>query len=195
MRKRILSILLLLSLCLSLLVGAAQLKEDLALAGQLVRLHVIAASDSKEDQREKLLVRDAVLQQLQNFQPENLDQAIDLLHTALPKLAETAQQALSDEKNVTVSLETETYPKRDYGTFSLPAGEYISLKVMIGEAEGQNWWCVVYPALCHAIDAGEFEETAAEAGLSQDQIRLVTGKDVIFRFKFLEILQKLKDFF
>lgn len=191
---------LLLPICLSLLLGSAQLARDTALNGELVRLHVIAASDSVEDQRVKLLVRDAILEKVKQHEFESAEEAVNTLRVSLDAFAVIAQQKLSGEgfnKSVEVRLCTECYPRRNYGTFSLPAGEYVSLQIRLGEAEGQNWWCVVYPALCHACDEGTFHEAAQAAGFSDGQIRLMTmdTSKIQFRFKILELLQKLKNFF
>lgn len=200
MKRKYVSLILFFALCLSLLIGSAQLARDSQLNEKLVRLHVIAASDSEEDQRVKLLVRDAVLEKIDSMQLLTTHQAIETLRTSLDLLAETAREVLHREgfaDDVQVRLCTEQYPMRQYGSFSLPAGEYVSLQIRLGEAEGQNWWCVVYPGLCHACDEGVFAQAAEAAGFSDGQIRLMTldSKTVQFRFKLLELVQKLKNFF
>lgn len=200
MKRNLLVFLLLGAVCFSLLLGSAQLSRDTQLNGSLVRLHVIAASNSPEDQRVKLLVRDAILQQVDAMDLQSMDQAVQVLGEAVPVLAETAREVLHREGfryAVQAALCTEEYPRRDYGTFSLPAGEYVSLQIRLGEAEGQNWWCVVYPGLCHACDEGVFRLAAEAAGLSDGQIRLmqVDTSNVQFRFKILEWLQRIKNFF
>ena len=200
MKRKIISCILLLCVCASSLIASAQLSEDAALNAQVVRLHVIAASDSQEDQRVKLLVRDAILEVLQPMKASNSEEAIRELRMKLDDLAACARQVLAREgmeKSIEVRLCTEEYPVRDYGTFALPAGEYVSLQVRLGEAEGQNWWCVVYPGLCHATDDEAFLQVAEAAGLSDGQIRLMTvdSTQVQFRFKLLELLQKIKNFF
>lgn len=200
MKRKYVSLILFFALCLSLLIGSAQLARDSQLNEKLVRLHVIAASNSEEDQRVKLLVRDAVLEKIDSMQLLTTQQAIDTLRASLASLAETAREVLHREgfaDDVQVRLCTEQYPMRQYGSFSLPAGEYVSLQIRLGEAEGQNWWCVVYPGLCHACDEGVFAQAAEAAGFSDGQIRLMTldSKTVQFRFKLLELVQKLKNFF
>lgn len=200
MKRKHVSLILFFALCLSLLIGSAQLARDSQLNEKLVRLHVIAASDSEEDQCVKRLVRDAVLEKIDSMQLLTTQQAIDTLRASLASLAETAQEVLHREgfaDDVQVRLCTEQYPVRQYGSFSLPAGEYVSLQIRLGEAEGQNWWCVVYPGLCHACDEGVFAQAAEAAGFSDGQIRLMTldSKTVQFRFKLLELVQKLKNFF
>ena len=201
MKRKILSLCLLLGLAAALVLGAQAAQDGQALTGSLVRLHVIAASDSQQDQQLKLQVRDAVLDALPEL-PEGcgVEMAIPALRAALPELARTASDTLKQagaEERVTVRLCTEQYPARDYGTFALPAGEYVSLQVRIGAAEGHNWWCVVYPNLCRAASTDVFRMEAAAAGLSSGQMRLMTvdSGSVQFRFRFLELLQKLRALF
>lgn len=201
MRRRILSLCLLLGLAAALALGAQAAREGQVLAGSLVRLHVIAASDSERDQQVKLQVRDAVLNALPEL-PEDCgaEGAVSVLRAALPELARAASDALEqagEEERVTVRLCTEQYPERDYGTFALPAGEYVSLQVRIGAAAGHNWWCVVYPNLCRAASTDVFRMEAEAAGLSSGQMRLmmVDSGSVQFRFRFLELLQKLRALF
>ena len=115
----------------------------------LIRLHVLAVSDSEEDQARKLIVRDAVLETAQQMLSESTDyaQAYSILDERLADIEAAAERALTGE-TISATLTKEHYPDRDYGTFTLPEGEYTSLKVVIGEGQGQNWWCVVYPSLC-----------------------------------------------
>ena len=115
----------------------------------LIRLHVLAESDSAADQAEKLIVRDAVLARAQQILAECADytQAYATLDAHMAEITTAAQQA-SEREDIRAGLVREMYPDRDYGDFTLPQGEYISLKVEIGPAQGQNWWCVVYPSLC-----------------------------------------------
>ena len=200
MKQKLMIMALLTAISVSLLAGSAQLAQGAELNGQLVRLHVIAASDSQEDQCVKLIVRDAILEAVDRYACSNMEEAIRTMRANVDSLAGIAQQTLLREginQRVEVRLCTERYPQRCYGTFSLPAGEYVSLQVRIGAAEGQNWWCVVYPALCHACDEGMFREAAQAAGFSDGQIRLMSMEHskVQFRFKIFEILQKLKNFF
>ena len=129
-------------------------------AGGLLRLHVVANSDTVRDQQVKLAVRDAVLA----FCAPVLEHAQDrdavcaALRPKLQELADCAQQTLEeagDYRAVTVRLAQEYYPTRNYTDFSLPAGEYLGLRVTIGAGQGHNWWCVIYPALCTEAAAGE----------------------------------------
>ena len=95
-----------------------------------------------------------------------------------------------------MTLRRELFPTREYDTFRLPAGVYRSLRVSIGEAAGQNWWCVVFPALCLSAGAEELEAQAAGAGFTPEELQLITGEDegIELEFKTLELLGKLKEF-
>ena len=192
--KRIIPICLAAGLAAALLFGAAAARDAQNLCAGLVRLHVIAASDSEGDQAQKLRVRDAVLAALKDFAPSDAEDAAEQLAARLPELAEAARSALDTPAIVTVRLCREVYPTRDYGTFALPAGEYASLQVRIGAAEGRNWWCVVYPALCRFAEGIEWLDAAETAGFSDAQLRLIRTKpdEIQYRLKLVEWLQRLR---
>ena len=165
-----------------------------ALNEELLRLHVVGASDSKEDQNVKLLVRDAVLQSLEDGLRglADLDDACDYVARMLPEVEAAANNCLEAagfDDTVTVSLTEEAFPTRQYDTFSLPAGVYKALRVVIGEGEGKNWWCVVFPQLCAGND---FVETASVAGFSEELTGTLEGKREI-RFWLLEKFGELKN--
>ena len=192
--KRAIPICLAVGLAAALLVGAAAARDAQDISAGLVRLHVIAASDDSFDQAQKLRARDAVLKALEGFAPSDARAAAEQLAARLPELAEAAQSALQTQTPVTVRLCRETYPTRDYGTFALPAGEYASLQVRIGAAEGRNWWCVVYPALCRTAEGVEWLDAAEAAGFSDGQLRLIRTKpeEIQYRLKLAELLQRLR---
>lgn len=182
---------------LALVWGMWSLQSQQHLAGEVIRLHVIADSDSAEDQRLKLRVRDAVLEQAEQWLQgvEDRDAAEEILRTRLMDLRDLAAEVVRSAGyayEVDAWLTPETYPTRDYGAFSLPGGEYLSLRIVIGEGEGHNWWCVVYPPLCTAAATGELEEKASAAGLSEADIGLITrdGKGCTVRFKSIELWEK-----
>ncbi len=135
----------------------------------LIRFHVVAASNSQADQSIKLQVRDAVIEQVQEEMANlsNADSAKAYLLERLDDLEQTADTVLAEAgvtDHATVTLAKESFPTRDYDTFSLPAGVYDSLRITIGEGEGENWWCVVFPSLCLSATADGFEDAAAGAG-------------------------------
>ncbi len=180
-------------LLIALILSVLPVRGEEAIYDDVIRLHILAASDSEEDQALKLLVRDAVLETygsaLSSY--ESRDAAAEAVEALIPAIETTARETLVQAgctDSVTVTLTEEEYPRRDYAAFSLPAGEYLSLRILIGDAEGQNWWCVLYPPLC--LDAsceGDTSLSDAEWGLMTKNGR---GKYKV-RFKSLEILKGL----
>lgn len=175
-----------------LLADSNQLRED------LLRLHVVGASDSEEDQAVKLEVRDAILATLEQGMSDvaDMEQAKAYVRDMIPKLTEVANQVLEKagfDKTVSISLGEEEFPVREYDTFSLPSGIYQSLRIIIGEGEGQNWWCVVFPKLCMSATTEEFVEVAAMEGMDETLSGTLTGEYEI-RFWLLDQLGKLGNF-
>ena len=170
--------------------------DSQALHDQLLRLHVVGASDSREDQDVKLLVRDAILQSLEEGLQDVTDpqQAWDYVARMLPKVEAAANRCLAAagfSDTVAVSLTEEAFPTREYDTFSLPAGVYKALRVVIGEGAGKNWWCVVFPQLCMGTEA-DFVETANMAGFSEELTGTLEGEYEL-RFWLLEKLGEVKN--
>ncbi|MBR5020555.1 MAG: stage II sporulation protein R [Oscillospiraceae bacterium] len=168
------------------------------LKNELVRLHVVAASDSEEDQTIKLQVRDAVLESLQAGLADVTDigEAKAYIQSQLPKLESAANEVLVAAgcgDVAAVSLQVEEFAARVYDTFSLPAGLYDSLRVTIGEGEGRNWWCVTFPTLCMPATTEGFEAVAAGAGFSDDLTGTLTGEYEV-RFYLLDLLGQLENF-
>lgn len=189
---------LLLGLAAVLLTGALSLGEQTALSEKVVRLHVLANSDSEEDQALKLRVRDRVLAETETLLEASADRkdAEQRLTAALPELEQLAAVEIAEcgyDYPVSVRLEETSFPTRTYDGFTLPAGEYLALRVLIGAAEGQNWWCVVFPPLCAAASE-DVAETALAAGLSEDQVGLITEENQGYelRLKSVELWEKLK---
>ena len=180
----------LVALSISLCVGTWAQNRQSQLAGKLVRLHVIAASDEETEQEIKLRVRDAVLEYLNPVlsQAKTPEQARRMIENRLEVIAQAASSA-SEGRRVTVSLGKENYPLREYDGFRLPAGVYDSLKVTLGEGQGHNWWCVVFPPLC--VSAARSDELIAAMG--EDDYALITGQEgYILKFRLLEIWGELK---
>ena len=193
-KSGILLLSLLLAGCITMLWSAH--RAQMAMAEKLVRLHVLANSDSEEDQRLKLNVRDAVLAAAESALDDCADreQAEAALRQMLPELEQAAEETLTlhgSDAAVSAVLSRELYPKRTYDTFSLPAGEYLSLRVVIGEGAGRNWWCVVYPPLCLAATTEEVAQSAAQAGFNGEEIALITSEEggAVVRFKLWEWLK------
>ena len=134
---------------------AAQVRAD------TIRLHVLANSDTLEDQLLKLEVRDAILEALPAAvtSAATPQQAAQALRTALPRLQRAANLALHQAhsaQRAAVRLETADFAARAYGSFALPGGAYTALRVELGDAQGHNWFCVLYPALCVAGATAEY---------------------------------------
>ena len=188
---------LLLGLCAALLWGAWSAQQQEELSRKMIRLHVIAHSDSTEDQALKLQVRDAVLDYATAVLQRSADMAAaqQELQRELPRIESIARAAVTAEGydyGVTASLGQAEFPLKEYEGFSLPAGEYTALRLVIGEGAGQNWWCVVFPPLCTAA-ACEFDETALAAGLSEEDIALITESEgYVLKFRALELWQQLR---
>lgn len=141
---------------IGLLKSAAPAKSVLASSEGVLRLHVIAASDSEEDQSAKLAVRDAILPLFS--QAESYEDARAFLLSHGSELQQTAEAVLNSyglDYGVQLSLGMETFPDRVYGDLLFPAGEYDALCVRLGPAEGHNWWCVLFPPLCIVSETGE----------------------------------------
>ena len=189
---------LLLALAVTILWGAASLGQQEELGRKVIRLHVIANSDSPEDQALKLRVRDRVLARAQEIleQSADMEQAEQALTAALPELTREARETLAAEgcaQPVQARLEPAEFPTKDYDGFSLPAGKYLALRVIIGQGAGQNWWCVVFPPLCTAA-ASDVPAVALDAGLTDQEVALITETDegYILKFKSVELWQALK---
>ncbi len=197
MKKNKLFALIFFSLSLLTLLLFLPLNKADNLYSSVIRIHVLANSDEESDQEKKLLVRDRIL----NFAKENLsenttrEEAEKEIENLLPQIISLAEDTLKNagsKDKVSATLSHEYYPTRQYEDFSLPAGKYLSLRVMIGEAKGQNWWCVLFPPIC-INSAVETEDALAKAGMEEKNISTVTGKKrYIYRFKLLEFWQKSK---
>lgn len=198
--KKILLILFGISLLWAAFLGCAELMaQQQTLANKLIRFHVVADSDSAEDQSLKLLVRDALLEELAplSAKAQSREEMLQLLEKSLPSVKEVAEQVLAAQGSddcVEVSLQQEAFPTRYYDTFALPAGEYLSLRVCLGSAEGKNWWCVCFPTLCRSACTQDMRAVAAGAGFSDDEIDWMTKPDhYVIRFKLLEWIEALKN--
>ena len=166
---------------------------------ELVRLHVVAASDSAEDQRIKLRVKDAVVESLyaDMAKLEDIDAAKRYLQENLPKIEALANRVLEEAgctDTARASLAVETFTTRVYETFTLPSGMYDALRITIGAGKGQNWWCVAFPTLCMSATAEGFEEAASCGGFSEELIDTLEGKDGYeIRFFLLDLLGRIEN--
>lgn len=159
-----------LGLALTILLTAviARRRVESRVCADTLRLHILANSDTLEDQLIKLQVRDAVLAALPEpvLQAADAAQAEAALRQALPVLTRACQQALLEahcSQTVRLRLESLPFAARDYGAFALPGGRYNALRVELGNAAGHNWFCVLYPALCVAGASARYPTSAENA--------------------------------
>lgn len=197
-KLKLVEIALLVGLAVFLASGGLALRAQSQLAERVVRLHVLANSNGEEDQELKLLVRDRVLARATELltQAGNRAEAESLLRRELPELEALAARELRAngcDYPVTAELTDTEFPTREYDGFTLPAGEYLALRVVIGEGAGRNWWCVVFPPLCTAASA-EVPAAALAAGLTEDQVGLITEEDrgYVPKFKTVEWWEQLR---
>lgn len=196
MKKTIAVTLVLVSLFL--FVGLFPVHGEEKIYDSVVRLHVLANSDSEEDQSLKLEVRDAILELtaplLENCADRNEAEAV--LRAHIPELIAAAKLVLETagcNDSVTIEFDDEEYPERTYDSFCFPSGTYLSMRVLIGNAEGHNWWCCLFPPICRAaatVSKKEAENTFISVGLTPSQYKIITenNKPVYkVRFKILEI--------
>lgn len=179
---------LLLALSITLCAGAWAQGRSAAISGSLIRLHVVAASDAVYEQELKLRVRDSVLAYLEPLLDvaDDASEARGIIEEALPGVRAAAESA-AEGRGVRVELGREAYPTREYESFTLPAGIYESLRVTLGEGEGRNWWCVVFPPLC--TTAAGVENTLSALGEAGDI--LAPGGEIEIRFRLVELWGEL----
>ena len=169
------------------------------IASNIIRFHVRAESDSKEDQWLKLQVKEAVLAYISPVlsKSQSVDESRQLLYNEsenIRNVAAATLRSLGDESDVNVYFENCYFPMKTYGDMTFPPGEYEAFRVDIGEAKGKNWWCVLYPPLCF-VDAvyGEVPEESKEelkGVLTEEEYSMVSGENVKFRFKYLKIFNR-----
>ena len=175
----------LMALSLTLCAGTWAQSRQQSISSALVRLHVIAVSDAAEEQEIKLEVRDAVLAYLTPVLEEakNQQQARQIIRDNLEGIAQAAFSA-AQGRQVSVTLSRESYPTREYEGFTLPAGRYESLRVILGQGQGKNWWCVVFPPLC--LSAAESEKV--QDVLNGEDLSIVTEEEgYVLRFRLVEL--------
>lgn len=195
----IIEIALFVGIAAALLWGIGAVRTQQEISDKVVRLHVVANSDSEEDQALKLRVRDAILARTTALleASEDRSEAEGLIRGQLLELENIAAREITAagyDYSVEARLAELDFPTREYESFTLPAGNYLALQVVIGEGEGKNWWCVVFPPLCTAA-AAEVPASALAAGFSEEEVRLITEEDrgYVLKFKTLEWLEMLKE--
>ena len=183
----------------ALILSVLPLKGEEAIYTNTLRLHVLAASDTTEDQTLKLLVRDRILEEVNVAlsDVDDFESAKIILGDMTEHLALAAEETLRKEGcevPVAVTLGVEVYPERRYGDVILPPGHYTSLRILIGEGEGQNWWCLLFPRLCLPLAADEeTEKMLKNDGFSDSACETVTSErpQIRVKWKILELLSGL----
>lgn len=190
-------------LCMLGLISILPIHGEAKIYDTVVRLHVLANSDSEQDQALKLQVRDEVLRVTGPLLTDckSREEAVAVLQAHGDEIRDAAQavvRAQGYDYPVSILLGEEQYPTRNYENCCFPGGTYVSLRVCIGEAEGQNWWCVLFPPLCLSAAGAQEEDSNEDAfisvGLTGEQYKLITETDNVkyrIRFKVLETVQEL----
>lgn len=164
--------------------------------GDVLRLHVLANSDSEEDQQLKLKVRDALLRTGKNIFDGSLtrENAEERIKEEKEILIETAEKVIEEngfDYDVEITVTEEFFTTRTYENVTLPAGKYMAVRVLIGESSGKNWWCVMFPPLCIPTAQPDIN-----LFFTEDEIKLVESDPKYEpRFKIVEIYESLKNRF
>ncbi len=172
--------------------------SDMEIYGKVIRLHVIANSDSEYDQELKLKVRDGILSTVEELTRgcKTKDEAERVLRENSGEISDAAYRVLEEngsDLSVSIDIGQEKYPTREYGTIRLPSGTYCSVRVKLGEADGKNWWCVLFPPLCLNSSTKQ-EEELLQVGFTPDQVGIITESSspkYKIKFKILEIIGSL----
>ena len=181
--------------CTYFTASAGTVKED------VVRLHILANSNSEIDQEVKLKVRDALLETNASILSDSVtkENAKEHFESSKDILLKTAKKTLKENGfnyNVKITLQEEYFNTRSYGNLTFPAGQYTALKIVLGNGEGKNWWCVMFPPLCvPTADGLETNETTADYLTKSGEKIVNGGEKYIVKFKFLEIYEELRDKF
>ena len=173
------------------------------LSNNIFRLHILANSDSEEDQALKLKVRDAILQYMETLNTANQDKqsVIELSKNHIEDFKTIAKKIIQENGyNYSVSAEIGNFyfPTKYYGNISLPAGDYDALKIEIGDAKGQNWWCSLFPPLCFvSVSSGVVEKEGEEylkENLTEEEIEIISeaSPEIEFKFKIVELINQKK---
>lgn len=168
----------------------------------VLRMHILANSDSKEDQELKLKVRDRLLECSEEIfgGAENLEEMKAKAEDKLGSINEIVEEVIREngfDYGAETKLVNMEFGVREYGDITMPAGDYDALRITIGEAEGHNWWCVMYPPLClPAAEEAEGDISAAEKYFDGDEADMMENpEDYEIRFKCIDIFKKIKSKF
>lgn len=189
------------SICVSMIVAiifsiCSFAKTSQEIRSDVLRLHVIANSDSSVDQNLKIRLRDFLLEEGKSIfdGSVNVENAVKKIEPQIPALEKSAKefiQASGFDYDVKISLSREYFTTRTYETVTLPAGRYLALRVVIGAGDGHNWWCVMFPPMC--VPAAD-KKDEIENVFTEDEIKLVESSPKYeIRFKVVEICEEIKE--
>ena len=174
------------------------------ISNSVFRLHVIANSDSKEDQNLKYIVRDKLIEYMNNIAKDcsSKEEVISIAKNNISNFENIARKTIEENGynyNVTVEIGNFDFPTKSYGDITLPAGSYDSLRVKIGKAEGQNWWCVMFPPLCFVdVTSGVVPDESKQEmkdSMPEEEYSLISKTDnseINFKFKLIEFFENIK---
>lgn len=208
--KKSIILIVLIFLCTSVMGGCANLKYDNDgqtiynyddVKDTLIRFHVIANSDNDEDQNLKLKVRDEVIKYLYPYLSEStsIEESREILLKHEEKVKEISNKVIREngyDYSVSTELSHENFPEKSYGNITLPQGNYEAFRIIIGNGEGRNWWCVMFPPLCFIdVTKGKVEEERSKEVLdSQVEISKKDKEEEekpIIKFKIVEIFNNI----
>lgn len=196
-------------LCFFFLLGAKKPESNIQehIADEIIRLHVIANSDTKEDQALKLKVKDEIVTMLRDkvTNAQNIDEAREIIRNNLSSIEETAARVMVSEGyfySANASLGPCEFPIKQYGDMTFPAGEYEALRVELGTGLGKNWWCVMFPSLCYVdetydVITDENKEQFRDI-LTEEEYESLLSEDtpqVFYKSKLKQLFDKLVDYF
>lgn len=192
-----------LALCMTMAVTAYSDNVQEDLQDNLIRLHIIAESDSDNDQNVKLKVRDAILKNVgEKMTASDKDECKAKITGNLGEIEQIADNVLRENGfNYTSRAEYGKFyfPEKTYKSMTLPAGEYYGIRVVLGSGEGHNWWCVMYPPLCfkegEEVTLSRESEKILREKLDSDTYEIITQKnnEVVVKFKIVQVVQELKE--
>lgn len=195
-------------LTLVLILTALPIRGEEEIYSSVIRLHIIASSNTDTDQEMKLFVRDRILAECGDAlvnESGDAETAMGMLEDGgIDTVAEVAKDAVADfcaeraldVPEVRVALGDEKYPRRYYEGLAFPSGTYHSLRIIIGEGEGENWWCVLFPPLCFSAASKASDDDFISVGLTPDQYNVISGEDkpkYRVRFRIIEWIEELFD--
>ena len=175
----------------TLCIACIPTEADAAIYENTLRLHILAPSDSVEDQALKLMIRDRVLEKYGTMikSTDGIEDAEKKISASLESIETDCKSWIAElgySYDVSVPICKEWYNTREYSEFILPSGNYLSLKITLGNGDGQNWWCVMYPPLCLDAATGDYTEI-----YSQEEQKLITKDGYRVRFKLLEVASEI----